>query len=316
MDDRTKNAKQFIEAIPFSRALRMEIEEIGEGRAVISMPYDPRCVGNPATGVIGGGAVSALMDTCGGAAVASHPKSSAPTATIGLRIDYMRAATPHQRIRATAEVYHVTRSVAFVRAEAHDEDSTRPVAAATGTFTFSMRPGRRRSQAMSRKPPEPIQVVKERRDAALAALAGGVPWIQFLGIQFDRRGDELTGVMCYDEKLIGNPMLPALHGGATAAFLEVVAVVELSWSLVWPLVEEGKLDPLDLSPEKLPPMPKTIDITVDYLRSGLPRDAYARARINRSGRRYASVHVEGWQDNRDRLFAQATGHFLMPDLDS
>jgi acyl-coenzyme A thioesterase PaaI-like protein len=51
---------------------------------------------------------------------------------------------------------------------------------------------------------------------------------------------------------------------------------------------------------------------VDYLRSGLPRDAYARARVNRSGRRYASVHVEAWQDNRARLFAQGTGHFLMP----
>jgi acyl-coenzyme A thioesterase PaaI-like protein len=52
-------------------------------------------------------------------------------------------------------------------------------------------------------------------------------------------------------------------------------------------------------------LPKTIDFTVDYLRSGLPRDAYARARVNRSGRRYASVHVEAWQDNRARLFAQA-----------
>ena len=55
-----------------------------------------------------------------------------------------------------------------------------------------------------------------------------------------------------------------------------------------------------------------IDFTVDYLRPGLQRDAYARATINRSGRRYAVVHVEAWQDNRSRLFAQATGHFLMP----
>ena len=58
------------------------------------------------------------------------------------------------------------------------------------------------------------------------------------------------------------------------------------------------------------------DFSVDYLRSGLPRDAYARARVNRSGRRYASVYVEAWQDNRSRIFAQATGHFLMPDSDS
>lgn len=60
-------------------------------------------------------------------------------------------------------------------------------------------------------------------------------------------------------------------------------------------------------------LPKTVDFTVDYLRSGLPRDAYARARVNRSGRRFASVHVEAWQDNRTRLFAQGTGHFLMPE---
>ena len=99
----------------------------------------------------------------------------------------------------------------------------------------------------------------------------------------------------------------------TAAFLEVTAIIELSWSLVWEEMESGQLDPRTLDPAHLPRLPKTIDFTVDYLRSGLPRDAYARARINRSGRRYASVHVEAWQDNRTRLFAQGTGHFLMPD---
>ncbi|UWQ16511.1 PaaI family thioesterase [Jannaschia sp. M317] len=162
------------------------------------------------------------------------------------------------------------------------------------------------------KRPEPIQVVKQRRDAALAALVEGVPYIRFLGITFDRRGDELTGVLHYDDKLIGNPILPALHGGVTAAFLEVTAIVTLSWAMLWDDLEEGRLDVATLSHETLPRLPKTIDFSVDYLRSGLPRDAYARARINRSGRRYASVHVEGWQDNRDKLFAQATGHFLMP----
>jgi acyl-coenzyme A thioesterase PaaI-like protein len=165
---------------------------------------------------------------------------------------------------------------------------------------------------MSRPRPEPVQVVKQRRDAALSALVHGVPYIRFLGIEFDRRGDELTAIMPFDEKLIGNPMLPALHGGATAAFLEVTAIIGLGWSMLWEEMESGKLDPLAVDAQHLPRLPKTIDFTVDYLRSGLPRDAYARARVNRSGRRYASVHVEGWQDNRNRLFAQATGHFLMP----
>ncbi|MCF2905330.1 PaaI family thioesterase [Octadecabacter sp. CECT 8868] len=158
------------------------------------------------------------------------------------------------------------------------------------------------------KRPEPVQAIKQRRDAALQSLLDGVPYIQFMGFRFDRRGDELTGVMPYQDMLIGNPMLPALHGGATAAFLETTAIVELSWAMMWDRMEAGE----NVTGLRLP---KTIDFTVDYLRSGLPRDAYARAKINRSGRRYASVHVEAWQDNRTRLFAQATGHFLMPPKD-
>jgi len=163
--------------------------------------------------------------------------------------------------------------------------------------------------------PEPVALVRHRRDRALAALVDGVPFVRFMGIAFDRRGDELTAILNYDAKLIGNPSLQALHGGATAAFLETAAVVELGFSMLWADIESGALDAGGVTPATLPPLPKTIDFTVDYLRSGLPRDAYARARINRQGRRYASVHVEAWQDNRNRLFAQATGHFLMPRRD-
>ncbi|AUJ64508.1 thioesterase [Aestuarium zhoushanense] len=163
---------------------------------------------------------------------------------------------------------------------------------------------------MMRKP-EPVQVIKQRRDAALEKLVSGVPYIQFLGIQFDRRGDELTAILPFDDKLIGNPMLPAIHGGVTAAFLETTALIELAWGMMWQEIESGSAPDFQLGDAPIR-LPKTIDFTVDYLRSGLPRDAYARATINRSGRRYASVHVEGWQDNRSRLFAQATGHFLMP----
>jgi acyl-coenzyme A thioesterase PaaI-like protein len=165
---------------------------------------------------------------------------------------------------------------------------------------------------MNRPRPEPVQVVKERRDRALELLVKGVPYARFMGIEFDRRGDELTAIMHYDEKLIGNPFLPALHGGAIASFLEMTAIIGLSWQTLWDDIETGRTAAEDLSPETMPRLPKTIDFTVDYLRAGLPRDAYARARVNRSGRRYASVHVEAWQDNRDKLFAQATGHFLMP----
>lgn len=165
---------------------------------------------------------------------------------------------------------------------------------------------------MPRKPPEPVQVIKQRRDAGLSALVSGVPYIQYLGVHFDRRGDELTAILPFDEKLIGNPFLPAIHGGVTAAFLEITAMITLNWTWLWADIESGALDLDAMAGGELPRLPKTIDFTVDYLRSGLPRDAYGRARVTRSGRRYASVQSEAWQDNRDRPFAQATAHFLMP----
>jgi uncharacterized protein (TIGR00369 family) len=148
---------------------------------------------------------------------------------------------------------------------------------------------------MIRPVPEAVQIIKQRRDTALRALVEGVPYIGFLGIEVERHGDELTAVLAYSDHLIGNPVLPAIHGGVTASFLEVTAIVEISWAMLWDDLESGRLD-----------------FTVDFLRTGLPRDAYARAQVTRAGRRYATVSVEAWQDNRDRPIATANCHFLMP----
>ena len=147
------------------------------------------------------------------------------------------------------------------------------------------------------------------RESVIDGMMAKVPYFGWLGVKVDRRGDELTTVMPFARRLIGNPILPALHGGVTAAFLETAALVELVWSAM--ADERGELLPIEPG-ETMPRLPKTIDFTIDYLRSGLARDAYARGRVVRLGRRYASVQVEAWQENRSRLFAQATGHFLMP----
>jgi len=127
--------RQFFGTLPHAEALGMTVIEVGAGHATFEMAYDTRFIGDPETGVIHGGAVSALMDTCCGAAAMSHPDNPGATATINLRIDYMRPATPGQPVRATAECFHVTRSIAFVRAHAVDADADHPVATATGTFT-------------------------------------------------------------------------------------------------------------------------------------------------------------------------------------
>ncbi len=135
MSNKTKLAHQFIQALPHSVALGMEVVDLNDGAAVVSMPYSAKLIGDPKTGVVHGGAVSALMDTSCGAAVMSHPSQPAGTATMDLRIEYLRAAKPGQTITTHATCYHVTRSVAFVRATAMDEDTKNPVATATGTFT-------------------------------------------------------------------------------------------------------------------------------------------------------------------------------------
>ncbi|MBL9059196.1 MAG: PaaI family thioesterase [Mangrovicoccus sp.] len=127
---------QAMNALPYCEALGITVEAVGPGWAELVLPYRADLVGDPATGVLHGGAVSALMDTVCGTAVVVHPKGGLGTATLDLRIDYLRGATPGQTLRARADCIRVTRSIAFVRAVAHDDDAAAPVATATGAFTI------------------------------------------------------------------------------------------------------------------------------------------------------------------------------------
>ncbi len=134
-EERAAFVAKMIVAMPYCMALQLRCERFAPGEMDLAMPYADQIIGDPETGVVHGGAVSALMDTTCGGAVMAHPKASLLTATIDLRIDYMRAAKSGDTIVAKAICYHVTRSVAFVRAVAYDSDPDRPVAAATGAFT-------------------------------------------------------------------------------------------------------------------------------------------------------------------------------------
>ena len=159
---------------------------------------------------------------------------------------------------------------------------------------------------------EALARLEAQRDEVLRALAGAVPYNRFIGVQFDRLGDELTGRMPFAEKLVGNPFLPAIHGGVTGAFLEITALTQLSWDRVWAILDKGGADAEAVAAGTFPAWPKTIDITIDYLRSGRPRETFSRARVQKAGRRVTHVHVEAWQDTRDRPIAMLRGNFLMP----
>ena len=153
------------------------------------------------------------------------------------------------------------------------------------------------------------------RDAALAALLDTVPYHRLLGVQFERLGDELTARLPYSEKLIGNPIIPAIHGGVIGSFLEIAGQMQLAWDSVGRAMEDGGAAASAIAEGRFPPLPKTIDITIDYLRSGRPRQMFARARVQKAGRQVAHLHVEAWQEERSRPIAMLRGNFLMPERD-
>ena len=120
--------------IPHCRLLGMRLEEVRRGSGMMSLDWDEKLVGNPRTRVVHSGVVTALLDTlCGLVVMASVPEGT-PLATLDLRIDYLRPATPEQTIRATAECYKVTSSVAFVRGLAFHDERQDAIAHCTGTF--------------------------------------------------------------------------------------------------------------------------------------------------------------------------------------
>ena len=120
----------------------MVIEDIGDNWARMSLPYDKRFVGNPETGVLHGGVITALLDACSGAAVFTSLPRMQPIATLDLRIDYLRPAEAGRTVTAKATCYHLSKNVGFARAVAYHDDEQQPIATAAGTFMVATATGR------------------------------------------------------------------------------------------------------------------------------------------------------------------------------
>ncbi|MBA3393844.1 MAG: PaaI family thioesterase [Deltaproteobacteria bacterium] len=138
---RLELVRGFSANVPHNRALGMIIEDIRSQEAVFRLPYDAKLVGNPDTGVIHGGAITALLDGCSGAAVFAALDDLVPIATLDLRIDYLRPAEVGKEVVARATCYKMTRNVAFTRAVAYHDDPDDPIAHSVGTFMVSTKTG-------------------------------------------------------------------------------------------------------------------------------------------------------------------------------
>lgn len=132
-------AQTFVNAVPQLRALNVEFLDIEDGKVSVKLPYSEHLVGFPETGVLAGGAIYTVMDSVAGMSVYAALGAYFPSATLDLRIDYLKPATPGQDVYGEARCYKLTRKVAFVRGRAHHGDPERPIAHITGTF-FIERP--------------------------------------------------------------------------------------------------------------------------------------------------------------------------------
>ncbi|MBI5130818.1 MAG: hotdog fold thioesterase [Rhodopseudomonas palustris] len=268
----------------------LQLDRFEPEQAWSSLPYHPVFVGDTRTGVIHGGVVTAMLDESCGMAVQLALPSTPAIATLDLRIDYLRPATPGQAIRAHAHCYHVTRSIAFVRATAYQDSEADPIASATAMFMI----GANRTDMLRQTPkvsfdtPPPL-VAPDEPDGADGLLAIS-PYARFLGIRIDAGAQP---VMPYDPKLVGNPILPALHGGVIGAFLETAAIVSVHREI------------------GLATAPKPIGLTVNYLRSGRPLDTYARVSIVKQGRRVVAFEAQAYQTDPAKPIASCYGHFKL-----
>jgi uncharacterized protein (TIGR00369 family) len=138
---RTAWNRAFSENVPHNRSLGLVLEELGDRAARFRLPYDLKLVGNPDTGVLHGGAITALLDGCSGAAVFATLPKMQPIATLDLRIDYLRPAEPGKDVVAIATCHHMSKNVAFVRATAFHDDEAHPIATSAGTFMIATNPG-------------------------------------------------------------------------------------------------------------------------------------------------------------------------------
>lgn len=315
--------KTYVERTPHMREIGTTITGIAPSRGSMMLPARAQWMGDPERGLMHAGPLIVLADSACGLAVGAALDRDMTYATLDLRMDYLRPAGPDRDVQCDAHCYRVTRSVAFIRAEVWQADPTQPIATAQATFMLATPAGARPAPAPGASAPLPPEAFNSAAQAAVEALSTtpvrrpvgpetawtppdasepplpgrSVPYVDYLGIRVAPDPERPVYRMPFDPKLIGNPYLPALHGGTVAGFAETAALLHLSQTL-----RGAKL-------------PKAVDFSIDYLRAGRPEETFAACEVVRLGGRVALVTVRVWQRSPDYPIAVARAHCLLAARD-
>lgn len=141
--------------------------------------------------------------------------------------------------------------------------------------------------------PEILKYTQETGD--FSRMLESIPYARFIGLECNRFGDDLIFRLPRKEQNLGNPILPAIHGGVIGGFMELSAIIYL-------IMAQDALR-----------MPRIVDFSLDYLRAGLDRETFAECQLTRQGNRVANVMITAWQKSRSQPIATARAHFLLED---
>jgi uncharacterized protein (TIGR00369 family) len=136
-------------------------------------------------------------------------------------------------------------------------------------------------------------VAAARLEKSPQSLLDMIPYAQFIGAQAKIENQRLLYWLDKQPTNIGNPSLPAIHGGVIGGFLELSAAIEILYSL------------------DIAAVPKVVDFSLDYLRAGRYKTIYAKCNVLRQGKKLINVTASAWQDDENTLIATARCHFLI-----
>ena len=287
--------KFYVDRTPHMLDIGARITAIDRASGTMMMPARPDWLGDPVRGLLHPGALTVLADSTCGLAVGAALEKRVPYATLDLRMDYLRPASPDADIFCEAQCYRMSRSVAFTRGSIWQEQRDEPVATVQATFMLSTlaKAGANNSERTPAATPARSANWHPPSSSEPVLPLSPIPYVEYLGIRVAPDDAQPLFRMPYHQKLIGNPTLPALHGGVVAGFAETAGTLHLIQTL------------------KGTKFPKSIDFSIDYLRSGRPEETFANCELVRVGGRVALVNVRCWQKCPDYPITVARALFLL-----